>query len=70
MKFNVLCVLNRPVTLGQGQQVQNRAVVGRDFDVQSPEQLAGEVAVWLGLIMRDEPCSTQLLSLSHTQIQI
>ena len=70
MKFNVLCVLNRTVTINDGRQFQNRDVVAQDFDVQSPEQLAVAVAFWLANKMREEPCiTTQLLSLSHTQIQ-
>ena len=68
MKFKVLCLLNRPLKLDQGQRVQNRAIVVRDFDVNSPEQFSVEVAVWLGGIMRNEPCSTEVLSLSHTRI--
>ena len=68
MKFHVLCVLNRPLTTSPGQQLENRAVTGKILEIQSPEQLVGAVAEWLQFIMRDEPCSTQLLSLSHTQI--
>ena len=64
MKFSVLCLLNRPLTEG----VQNRAVVSGEVEIQSLEQLSAAVSQWLGLIMREEPSSTEVLSLSHTKI--
>ncbi len=65
MKFHVLAVLSREPNQ---QQFQNRAVIGKVLEVQDPKQLSDTVANWLGMVLREEPCSTKLLSLSHAQV--